>query len=361
MNFRTYVLGLMQSDTLQALVVRHAPDVTRTRNERLASQHPTLPERVQEAIDASQWRRVASLAAEAITTKSTQDADPGDVGHLLSWWHLRLVALWKLRLFALVHTEFATLWQTLEGVQGAPDEGPLVKSSSVPFALHVFHAQALFVHGQQRAAVARLWQLLQHCAVRKAELVWQMRDVRLRLLLASALIEMEAYDAAATVVDPLADPLLEHDLSSDEALHSLVLARLYLAMGCVARAEALVAAASQAPAHAQHNYENLVRLIRDPHTASIQEIYTEEDNPMAVNTAAVRAFYHGDLDAGVAYLETYLATHPTTFATTRGLAGNLVTLHTMGLHDGSTERQRMVRRLVQVAGDDPTCVDSRMG
>lgn len=357
--------SLTQTDALQVLLARHAPGASRPPNERRLSSLAPPAHCAAEAVRTGHWRRVAAIAAEAIVGGTSQVVGASDITHVLHWWHLRVFALWKLRLFSQAHTEFTNVWNVLDTTLIQPEARPLHTTALVPYALHVVRAQDLYVHGQKRAGVTALWHLLSVCQSHfdegDASKVWHAREVRVRLILASALVDMEAFDAAATVVDPLADPLVDRELEPKEAMLALVIARIYLTMGCVARAEALVAAAAAAPLPLRQTYDTLVRLVRNPHTSPVQQAYTEDADQALANAAAVDAFYRGDLDTGTAYLEHFLRARPTEFATAHGLAGNLITMHTMGVRGGTVDRQRIVRHVVQAAGDDPACIDSRMG
>lgn len=318
----------MQSDTLNALLARHVPSYKRTRSEALPRGSAAPAEAAAEAIHADHWRRVAVVAAECIQAEKGE-VNEADLEHLLAWWHLRWTALWKLRLFTLVQKEMTGVWHVLDAsIDG--DGQPL--TVQLPFALTVLYAQAYFACGQQRRGIEMLWARYAHCqrAAAHDSAVWNGRRVRVGLLLASALAEIEAYDAAASVADALSERLPRPLVESD-ALTALTLARIYIQMGCLASADELVAAASHAPKNAYDGHAALARLVREPHT-HVLDAYADDADQSLANAAAVDAFYRGDLDQGTAFLEKYMQAHPTTFAMARGLGGNLVTLHTMGPH-----------------------------
>lgn len=317
------------------------------------------------AVLANHWRRVAQQAAHAIVTEVSPSLQASDLTHVLQWWHLRLVALWRLRLFTQAHTELTNVWSVLDRVLVQPGSRPLRTTALVPFALHLLRAQDMLVHGQKRAGITALWQHLAHCEAQKHTAdnatIWHARARRIRLLLASALVETEALDAAAAVIDPLADTLLHGRVDEADALLALALVRLYVAMGCLTRAEALAEAARAAQPSLGGAYAALVRLVRDPHTEPPSLLPNEPLDQVKANTAAVDAFFRGDLDTGVQLLETLMDEQPSWFATAPGLAGNLFTLHTMGYGGGVAARRHIVERVADAAGDDPACIDSRMG
>lgn len=360
-----YVDTLTQTDALLKLLARHAPQYPHTPSDQQPAASDAPTDDVSHAVLANHWRSVAQRTAHAIVTEASPSVQASDITHVLQWWHLRLVALWKLRLFAQAHTELTNVWSVLDRVLVQPGSRPLRTTSLVPFALHLLRAQDLLVHGQKRAGVAALWQHLSYCEAQERTAsdadVWHLRGLRIRLLLASALVEMEALDAAAAIVDPLAETLLHGHLDESNALLALALVRIYAVMGSLARAEALAEAAQAAQPSLGGAYAALVRLIRDPHTAPSESLSTEPLNQVNLNTAAVDAFYRGDLDTGVKLLEALMHEQPTWFATAPGLAGNLFTLHTMGYGGGIPARRQIVERVADAAGDDPACIDSRMG
>ncbi|WFC94646.1 hypothetical protein MBRA1_001280 [Malassezia brasiliensis] len=363
---RPDLLGTLPStDALLKLLARHAPQYPHTPSDQQPPAPDAPAEDVHRAVLANHWRHVAHQAAHAIVTEVSPSLQASDLTHVLQWWHLRLVALWKLRLFAQAHTELTDVWSVLDRILVQPGSRPLRTTALVPFALHLLRAQDMLMHGQKRAGITALWQHLAHCEDQERTtddaVVWRARARRIRLLLASALVEMEALDAAAAVVDPLAETLLHGGMDEADALASLALVRIYVAMGCLARAEALAEAARATQPSLGDAYTTLVRLVRDPLTDPPALFPTEPLDQVKANTAAVDAFYRGDLDTGVQLLEALLHEQPSWFATAPGLAGNLFTLHTMGYGGGVAARRHIVECVADAAGDDPACIDSRMG
>ncbi|WFD07004.1 hypothetical protein MVES1_002359 [Malassezia vespertilionis] len=367
---RPELIGELPShDMLSALVARNVAPA-QGQSERLAK--IAMPDAtLGEATRLGHWRRIAVCAAEAICTPRHGAAVDSDLDHLLAWWQLRLLALWKLRFYVQVRTEICGLWQVLE-TTAATDGQPLLFTTRIPFALHILHAQELYMRGEHRTAIEHMAKHLRACDAYIHEAtdvsLWKARRVRLQLQLASMLLGMDAHEAASSILDPLADECVAvEDGDAYTIFLALVLVRLYAQMGCTRRATSLLAAAKRMPDAPQHAIETHALLFQ--HMCTTEAVATLPDatelmelpeDQALVNAMAVDAFYKGDTTAGISTLDRFMTTYPAVFATARGLVGNLVTLYTMspGVSDG---RQRVIRHLAEHAGDDPTGIDSRLG
>ena len=357
------------TDTFQALMTRYAPGYRRSRSDTFPLTDPTLTasQLVSQAAQADHWRRIVSMTKEYILTSVRHSEAPpaSDVDTLLAWWHLRLVSLWKLHFFSHLQEEMHALWQVLESVQvyEGNDLRVLVDTPHVSFPMHVLRAQVL-LQNDRRRGVQLLWKHMQRAKEASADSVWRARYVRVALLLSSLLVEMDALPAATSLVDELAS-----GLGSTDAALALVLCRLYLQMSDMASASRMLSCAKSAadPADAAlHtailNHEAMTRFIHEPHADHEKLVVDKEVVDQALtNTMALDAFFHGHILESIQILERLMHEHPTTFTTTRALAPNLLTLHSMGANHPQEEKQRVVRFLVQSAGDDPWFVDQRAG
>ena len=258
------------------------------------------------------------------------------------------------------------LWQVLESVRvyEGDDLRVLVDTPHVSFPMHVLRAQVL-LQNDRRRGIQLLWKHMQHAKEASADSIWRARYIRVALLLSSLLVEMDALPAATSLADELAS-----GLGSADAKLALVLCRLYLQMSDMASASRMLSRAKSAadPADAAlHtailNHETMTRFISEPHADHEKLVVGDLKNvdQALTNTMALDAFFHGHILESIQILERLMHEHPTTFTTTRALAPNLLTLHSMGANHPQEEKQRVIRFLVQSAGDDPWFVDQRAG
>lgn len=358
------------TDNFQALMSRYAPGYRRSRSDMFPLTDPTLTasQLVSQAAQADHWRRIVSITKEYIlpSVSLTEAPQAGDMDTLLAWWHLRLVSLWKLHFFSTLHEEMDALWQVLESVRvyEGDDLCPLVDTPHVPFPMHVLRAQVL-LQNDRRRGVQLLWKHMQRAKEASADPMWRGRYIRVALLLSSLLVEMDALSAATSLVDELAS-----GLGSAEPKLALVLCRLYLQMCDMASASRMLSHAKNTadPADAAlHdailNHETMTKFMSEPH-ADHEKLVVDDPadvDQALTNTMALDAFFHGHIHESIQILERLMHQHPTTFTTTRALAPNLLTLHSMGAKNAQEEKQRVIRFLVQSAGDDPWFVDQRAG
>lgn len=336
-------------------------------------------EKVLQAAQADHWRKVALISSECITRPIHHSTLPtsSDFALLISWWHLRLVSLWKLHFFTQLHIEMESLWKVLESLQ-VYDENrtqlvPLVESWHVPFAFHVFHAQEKLLNGEREQGVELMWKHLQY-ANRKAKEtsasnIWQTRAIRVSLLLASLLIERDEISAADTLVQSLVAKLDASNVK--DPVLSLALAKLFWRIGNQERASVMLDCARSSSVSEQHDMHAalihhyvLGEYLNQPHMeptalSTVKDFESSHACQSLTNTMSLEAFFQGQIGESVRILERLLYAHPTTFATSCSLASNLLTLYSMSSNDVKEEKQRVVRFLVQWAGDDPSCVHSR--
>ena len=345
----------------------------------LSDTSTSASEKVVQAAQADHWREVALVSSECITRPIHHSTLPtsSDFALLISWWHIRLVSLWKLHFFAQLHNEMESLWKVLESVQVYNEHRtqlvPLVESYHVPFALHVFHAQEKLHNGEREQGVELMWKHLQF-ANRKANEtstsnIWQTRAIRVTLLLASLLIERDEISAADTLVQSL---VVKLDASNaKDPVFLLALARLFWEIGDHKQASAMLNCARSSSVSEQHDMHAalvhhcvLGEYLNQPHMeptalSTVKDFESSHVCQSLTNTMSMEAFFQGQIGESIRILEQFLHAHPTTFATSSSLASNLLTLHSLSSNDVKEEKQRVVRFLVQWAGDDPSCVHPR--
>jgi len=333
------------------MLQRYGPDQERAHTEMLApvdaSTSPT--EKTLEAVESNHWRRVAVIAGECVGHPPAPDApvSKADLQYTLAWWHIRMISLSKMLLFTLLRKELNALWTVLESLRIWDDEKqdvvPLVHSSIVPFSLHVMHAQQLFLGGFQREGAARLCQLIRTAEFLSESVdkhIWHMRVIRLRILLASMLIETHQLPAAATVMADLA-LTLQAMITHDPSVH-LMLTRLYLALGDIQHARSALDEANNkcteptsdmAASIATH--EALFHYTIRPHEPynfpqGTESFEASTNNQALTNTMALGALLRGDIVQSIQLLERILQEHPIVVASSKALAHNLLTLHSLG-------------------------------
>lgn len=363
---------LPTSDTFHALLLRYLPGYKRSRNETILPPDSTIPvsDSILQAAQTDHWRRVANIVRECITRPihHTNAPNTGDIDQLLMWWHIRFIALWKLRFMMQLREELDALWQVLESVRIIDGDllVPLVQTSHVPFCLHVLRAQEIFQHGERQHGVRLLWKHMQH-AKQGQSLVWRARYIRIALMLASFLLEADEILAATSVIASLTESL---DTEGDwHPTLALMLARLALRMGDMHCASAMLDRAKQVANTADPltcdaiaTHEVIAQFIHYPHAEhhvsnTMREYKAKQVDQALTNTMAFDSFLRGEVLESTQILERFMHDHPTTFATSHALGANLLTLLSVGLKDVQEEKQRVVRFLVQWAGDDPSCVE----
>ncbi|WFD43428.1 hypothetical protein MPSI1_002090 [Malassezia psittaci] len=358
-------------DAFLPFLARHAPTYQRDFQALPSESSKSWSQQAIDAIRQHKWHQAVILTAQVITSEPQLDASPDNLAGLLQWWHLRLVALWKLRYYTHAHTELTRIWSILD--KGSEAE----LSNVVPFGLKVLRSQSLIMNDHPRVGAASLWQELTHCDLQAKQdtqtSIWRDRAKRIRLLLASTLVELLAYEAARCVLHPLEQTLLDEQspLESQDAVCALHICRIYLSMGCMPQAQCLLACAKQAPEAMYVMHDRALQFLQDPLNEHNFEEFHKDDSsgssPLSMkslvlaNLNAISAFHAGDLIAGVDWLEHGLSSDPAKFSHSPGLLGNLLTFHAMGINGHAADRRRIAIQVMQNAGDDPTCLDTRVG
>lgn len=362
------------------MLQRYAPEQELPPTEMLApadaEKRPS--EQTMEAMQANHWRRVAAIAGECVSLSPDQDVSitEADIQYTLAWWHIRFISLSKMILYTQLRKELNALWTVLESVriwdEKKEDVVPLIQTSLVPFSLHAVYAQQLFLGGFQREGTARLCQLI-HMAQSLSknddtgQELWHRRNIRLRVLLSSLLIESYQLPAAASVVAEL-DVALRAKATPDLST-LLMLVRLYLAMGEIQRARITLD-----EAHKEHTelppdaaaglatHEALFHYTIRPHDPydfpeALHTYEARANHQSLTNTMALGALLRGDIVQSIQLMERILQEHPTIVSSSKALTHNLLTLHSLGTKEYVTHvltqcygRERACSALPRLAG-----------
>ncbi|WFC99336.1 hypothetical protein MYAM1_002080 [Malassezia yamatoensis] len=346
------------SDAFAPFLARHAPSYQRDTQALPSPSSTSWSQQTSEAIRQHKWHQVVFLTAQIITSEPDLDASLKNLVNLLQWWHLRLVTLWKLRCYSHAHTELMHIWGILDKVTEAEI------SFAVPFGLKVLRSQSLIMNGHPRVGVASLWQELTYCDQQVKQdtqtSLWSDRAMRIRLLLASTLVELHAYEAARHVLHPLEQTLLTKPspLELHDAVCALHICRIHISMGSMPQAQCLLACAKQAPEAMYVMHDRAWQFLQDQPTKHNFEDFSKGDlskpsqlsmnNLALANLNAISAFQAGDLIAGVDWLEHGLSTDPGKFSHSPGLLGNLLTFHAMGVNGHAADRRRIATQVTRV-------------
>lgn len=336
------------------MLQRYAPDSEHAHIEMLAPvDSSTSPmEKMLEAVQTNHWRQVAVIAGSCVSLPADQNVPvtEADLHCTLAWWHIRIISLSKMRLFTLLRKELNALWTVLETVRIWDDQKqdivPLVHASVVPFSLHVVHAQQLFLGGFQREGTARLCRLTrmaESMSQTESKNVWHIRAIRLRVLLASLLIETDQLPAATTVMVDLELSLRAKRIPDLSTLCMLM--RLYLVMGNIQKARYILDELHRVNPEPTpdttariETHEALFHYMIRPHEPydfpeTVKSFEACTNNQALTNTMALSALLHGDIVQSVQLLERILQEHPTVVASSTALTHNLLTLHSLGMRE----------------------------
>ncbi|KAJ7180722.1 hypothetical protein C8R46DRAFT_1070393 [Mycena filopes] len=153
------------------------------------------------------WRALARMARDRIVS-----SDPEDLTLILGLWYLRLSSLARLRLFNQTTAECTNLFSLLNAIE-PPSTRTWLFDRILPFELEVMQARLKYWAGDHMAYLDALYALLRKCRVRsrraKGEItavaMWKERGARICLILASQLMEMKDFAAAARLLEPLCE------------------------------------------------------------------------------------------------------------------------------------------------------------
>ncbi|KAJ7091412.1 hypothetical protein B0H15DRAFT_778509 [Mycena belliarum] len=306
---------------------------------------------------SNSWRSLARMARDRIVT-----SDPEDLTLILGLWYLRLSSLARLRLFNQTTAECTNLFSLLHAIE-PPAARTWLFDRVLPFELEVMHARLKYWTGDHMAYLDALHALLRKCKNRSrrakgeptAVAMWKERGARVCLILASQLMEMKDYAAAAKLLEPLCE---QGEGVASPALRSAV-ARIHLQSGNLGAAErhfALAAADPNIPpATRAMNAALLAAADGDwPQASSIlhDEVLAESpDNYVAVNNLCVALLSQGRLKEGIDAMETALRASPENVVIAEPFLFNLSTLYELRSATAIENKRNLLIEVAKWSGD----------
>ncbi|KAJ7116057.1 hypothetical protein C8R44DRAFT_675622 [Mycena epipterygia] len=304
---------------------------------------------------SNSWRSLARMARDRIVT-----SDPEDLTLILGLWYLRLSSLARLRLFNQTTAECTNLFALLTAIEPATTRAWLF-DRILPFELEVMHARLKYWTGDHMGYLDALFALLRKCKNRSrrakgetaAVAMWKERGARVCLIIASQLMEMKDYTAAASLLEPLCTQGPE----ASPALRS-ALARIYLQsgnLGMAARHIELVAADPSVP-KAMRGMNAALLAAAEGDWALSSEILQgvlgeEEDNFVAVNNLCVALLSQGKLKEGIEVMEKALAAAPQSVVVAEPFLFNLSTLYELRSATAIENKRNLLVEVAKWSGD----------
>ncbi|KAJ7281467.1 hypothetical protein C8J57DRAFT_1297707 [Mycena rebaudengoi] len=305
------------------------------------------------------WRSLARMARDRIVT-----SDPEDLTLILGLWYLRLSSLARLRLFNQTTAECTNLFSLINAIEPASTREWLYERV-LPFELEVMHARIKFWTGDHMAYLDALHALLRKCKNRArrargestAVAMWKERGARICLILATQLMEMKDFAAAAKLLEPLCEQGPE---LTSPALRSGV-ARIYLQsgnLGMAARHIAVVAEDPNTPpslkamnaallAAAEGEWEQASEILKSNLLAE------NPDNHVAVNNLCVALLSQGKLKEGIDVMELALNSSPQSVVIAEPFLFNLSTLYELRSATAIENKRNLLVEVAKWSGGTP--------
>ncbi|KAJ6619835.1 hypothetical protein B0H10DRAFT_2163687 [Mycena sp. CBHHK59/15] len=303
------------------------------------------------------WRALARMARDRIVT-----SDPEDLTLILGLWYLRLSSLARLRLFNQTTAECTNLFSLLNAIEPATTRAWLF-DRILPFELEVMHARIKFWTGDHMAYLDALYALLRKCKSRArqakgeptAVAMWKERGARMCLIIASQLMEMKDYAAAAKLLEPLCE---QDPGTTSPALHSAI-ARIYLQGGNLAMAarHVEVVAADQTAPPLMKDMNAALLTAAEGDWAQASEILRSNvleqnpDNYIAVNNLCVALLSQGKLNEGIEVMEKALMASPESVVIAEPFLFNLSTLYELRSATAIENKRNLLVEVAKWSGD----------
>ncbi|KAI0705216.1 hypothetical protein BC835DRAFT_1403779 [Cytidiella melzeri] len=351
----TMFLPIPNTDPLTTLLTKFLPQERRPTRDLTGQWHHAD---FHTLVMTNSWRAIARMARDRLVS-----ANPEDLALILSLWYLRLSALARMRLFNQTSAECANLFMVINSIQ--PESARTwLYDRLLPFELEVLHAKTKYWAGDHMGYLDSLVVLLKRCrqqarqSARKKDQVangmWKERGARLCLIIASQLIEMKDFIAAAKILEPLCK---QEDGTRSAHLQSAV-ARIYLQGGCVEMAVKHFSDVVQDPtaeaslktmnaallAAAEGDWEKADQAFR-------QILQSEPDNYLAVNNLAVTLLSQGHIKEGIQILEDALKSSPSLITVAEPLLFNLSTLYELRSATAAQKKRELLIEVAKWAGD----------
>ncbi|KAH9940845.1 uncharacterized protein BXZ73DRAFT_88548 [Epithele typhae] len=367
----TMFLPIPNTDPLSTLLNKYiSPELRPPRS--LTGDYARSGGEIHPLVMTNSWRAMARLARDRIVA-----ADPEEVSTILSLWYLRLSALARMRLFNQTAAECTNLFAVLHAVEPPPVRAFLLERV-LPFELDVLHAKLRYWAADHMGYLDALAALLARCkrkareAARKrdgaAQAMWTERGARVALIVASQLVEMKDFAAAARTLEPLCE---QRDASgaplASPALRS-ALARVHLQSGNAAAAAphlaALAADPTLDPAQRASNAalaaaaagdwpraEAELRALLAVADALSGDGDGAKDALKATNNLAVVLLNQGRLGEAIDVLEDALRASPAAVAAAEPVLFNLSTLYELRSSAGADKKRQLLVEVSKWAGD----------
>lgn len=332
-------------------------------------------------------QRIQTQLVEAPHVGEGVEGSTIEVGQVLQWWSVRLYCLARLRLYSMLRTELAALWQVLSTtrVGQGEEEVMLVDTQHVPFTLRVLRATEPKLRDDIRTTVEQYTLLIHLCKqhIRRLRIepkqpdstrnevekvqVWKRRAMRVGLMLACTLAEARDYRGAIELLEPVVESALQRgdEVGCEAKLHFVVVAaRVWVQASDLETAESLLDRASMLLPHTssgssstvarelEHSRSIIAAIKGDFATASAHFARTGSAPPRTIaqqlNGALVH-FYSAQLDESIQVLEHVLDHEPALFASADPVIFNTATLYELAAGAEGDVVQRKRRLLDKVA------------
>ncbi|KAI0731358.1 hypothetical protein C8Q76DRAFT_612246 [Earliella scabrosa] len=351
----TMFLPIPNTDALSTLLTKYIPPEKRPPRD-LTGDYARVGGEIHPMVMTNSWRAIARQARDRIV-----EADPEEVSYILSLWYLRLSSLARMRLFNQTSAECTNLFNVLHAIE-PPETRAFLFDRVLPFELEVLYAKLKYWAGDHMGYLDALAALLHRCKAKAraaksdqaAAGMWTERGARVCLILASQLIEMKDFAAAAKLLEPLC---LQSDNVTSPALRSAV-ARIYLQGGYVAMAATHFAAVAEDPSADPMQKIMNAALFASAEgdwpraTTELEKILAADpENFVAVNNLAVALLNQGKLKEGIEVLEAALRSSPATIVTAEPFLFNLSTLYELRSASGADKKRELLVEVAKWAGD----------
>ncbi|GBE86415.1 hypothetical protein SCP_0902940 [Sparassis crispa] len=299
------------------------------------------------------WRALARMARDRIV-----EADPEDLSLILSLWSLRLSCLARLRLFNQTSAECTNLFTVLNAVEPAVSRVWLF-DRVLPFELEVLHAKIKYWMGDHMGYLDALAALLRRCKAKARhakvdDAMWKERGARVCLIIASQLIEMKDFSAAAKLLEPLCKQ--GPDTCSPQ-LESAV-GRIYVQSGYLSMAAKHFTAVARNPASELSLKATNAALLASAEgnwTKAAEELRlllaSDPENYAAANNLSVALLCQGKIQEGIRMLEEVLRASPSTIVVAEPLIFNLSTMYELRSTVGVDKKRDLLVEVAKWAGD----------
>ncbi|THH07395.1 hypothetical protein EW145_g3406 [Phellinidium pouzarii] len=301
------------------------------------------------------WRALARMARDRIIS-----TNPRDTELILNLWYIRLSSLARLRLFNQTAAECENLFSVLATIE-PPAARAHVFSRVLPFELEVLRTRCAYWAGDQVGYLDDLVALLRRCRSQSRmardaaeRSMWKERGSRMALIVASQLVEMKDYTAAASLLEPLCASGAEPPAP---ALRS-ALARIYLQGGHLTAAATHFAAVEADPV-AEPALKGMNAVLRaaaeGDWTASAMHaralVEGEPESVVAVNNYAVALLCLGKVKEGIQVLENTLQLSPFATTTAEPYLFNLSTMYELRAALAVHKKRDLLVEVAKWSGD----------